>query len=478
MRMIIKKLRPFIVLLDLFSGGPLLVKSRFLLIGILGFFSGLPLALTASTLTAWLSDAQVTRASIGLFAAIATPYAFKFLWAPLLDGLRLPWLTARLGRRRGWLLLTQLLLAGAIGAMAFTNPSLNPWLTALVGVIIATLSATQDTVIDAYRVERLPVEEQGTGAAWATFGYRMGMLVSGAGALYLADHVGWQSTHLIMAAVMAFGVVVTLAMRETIESPRIVIPGLSRDLAAPYTQTLSKPDGWIPAQGRDDSLGEEPPRRSVAAWLREFVVMPFRDFMTRPMWLHVLAFVVLYKLGDAFMGVMFNPFLLDIGFTKTQIAQVVKVYGLIATIVGTFAGGWLVCRIGLYRALMLCGFGHMLTNLLLVVQARLGADLHFLIFSISLENFSGGMSTAAFVAYLSALCKLNYTATQYALLSSLAAAGRTWLATPSGALSEAVGWEVFFAIASLMAIPALVLLWWIERQKKAAIKSATSQEML
>ncbi len=405
-------------------------KRSWILIGILGFFSGLPLALTASTLTAWLSDAQVTRASIGLFAAIATPYAFKFLWAPLLDGLRLPLLTARLGRRRSWLLVTQALLASAIALMAFTNPSINPWMTALVGVIIATLSATQDTVIDAYRVERLPTEEQGTGAAWATFGYRIGMLVSGAGALALADQLGWHSTYLIMACVMGLGVLLTLMMREP-----------------------------------DIEIVTREPAGGVMPFLRNYVVAPFRDFMTRPMWLHVLVFVVLYKLGDAFMGVMFNPFLLDLGFTKTQIAQVVKLYGLIATLLGTFAGGWLVGHIGMYRALMICGFGHMLTNLLLVELARRGADLNFLVLAISTENFTGGMATAAFIAYLSALCKLNYTATQYALLSSLAAAGRTWLSTPSGALAEAVGWEVFFAIASLMAVPSLILLWWIERRK-------------
>ena len=192
------------------------IKRHWLLIGILGFFSGLPLALTASTLTAWLADAQVTRASIGLFAAIATPYAFKFLWAPLLDGLRLPWLTARLGRRRGWLVVTQALLAASIAAMAFTNPAMNPWMTALVGVIVATLSATQDTVIDAYRVERLPVDEQGTGAAWATFGYHAGCrLFAGGIALYLADDYGWETTYLIMGAVMGLGCLVTLAMKET-----------------------------------------------------------------------------------------------------------------------------------------------------------------------------------------------------------------------------------------------------------------------
>ena len=461
------------------------IKPRFFLIGLLGFFSGLPLALTASTLTAWLSDAEVKRASIGLFAAIATPYAFKFLWAPLLDGLRLPYLSARLGRRRGWLLITQLLLAASVAAMAFTNPALDPWMTALVGVMIATLSATQDTVIDAYRVERLPVEEQGTGAAWATFGYRMGMLVSGAGALYLADQVGWHRTYLIMAAVMALGVVVTLAMRE-VAGDRWQVTGEAQGVVPlPLRERLGEgamtKDGiplhdplTQPSPAREEDL----PRRSVGAWMHEFVVNPFRDFMTRPMWLHVLAFVVLYKLGDAFMGVMFNPFLLDIGFTKTQIAQVVKVYGLIAIIVGTFAGGWLVMRIGMYRSLMICGLGHMLTNLLLIEQAQRGADLHFLIFSISLENFSGGMSTAAFIAYLSALCKLNYTATQYALLSSLAAFGRTWLSTPSGLVAERLGWEWFFALSCIMALPSLALLWWIERQKKAAIKNATSQEML
>jgi PAT family beta-lactamase induction signal transducer AmpG len=408
-----------------------LPERSWVLIGILGFFSGLPLALTASTLTAWLSDAGVTRASIGLFAAIATPYAFKFLWSPLLDGLKLPVLSARLGRRRGWLLLTQTFLVAAIAAMALNDPATNPWMTALVGVMIATLSATQDTVIDAYRVERLPKEAQGTGAAWATFGYRIGMLVSGAGALYLADNIGWEMTYFAMAGVMALGLITTLVMRE----PQVEVAG-----------------DWAMGGG-------------LMNFIRHYVVAPFRDFMTRPLWLAVLLFVVLYKLGDAFMGVMFNPFLLDIGFTKTQIAQVVKFYGLIATIIGTFAGGWLVGHVGMFRALLLCGFGHMLTNLLLVELAGRGADLQFLVFAISTENFTGGMATAAFIAYLSALCKLNYTATQYALLSSLAAFGRTWLSTPSGALAAAVGWEIFFAIASLMAIPGLLLLWWIERRK-------------
>ena len=403
------------------------------MLGLLGFFSGLPLALTASTLSAWLADSKVDRAAIGLFAAIATPYALKFLWSPLLDGLCLPLLTTQLGRRRSWLFVTQILLAIGIVAMGYTNPCVNAWMTALAGVTVATLSATQDTVIDAYRVELLPKEEQGTGAAWATFGYRIGMLVSGAGALALADATDWKSTYVIMAVVMGLGVLLTLLMRE---------PEIERTVQMGTTK--------------------------FAVFIHDYVIAPFRDFMTRPMWLGVLAFVILYKLGDAFMGPMFYPFLLDIGFTKTQIAEVVKLYGLIATLLGTFAGGWLVSRLGMFRALLLGGFLHMLTNLLLVVQAGKGADVHFLMGSISVENFTGGMTTAAFIAYLSALTRVNYTATQYALVSSLAAFGRTWLATPSGAVAQALGWGYFFVAASLMALPGMMLLVWLERAKNRA----------
>lgn len=406
------------------------------LIGLLGFFSGLPLALTASTLTAWLSDAEIDRAAIGLFAAVATPYAFKFMWSPLMDGLRLP-LLSRLGRRRSWMLLTQVLLALSIAAMASADPAVSTYFTALAAVVVATASASQDIVIDAYRVERLDENEQSAGAAMATFGYRIGMLVSGAGALALADQFGWHVTYLVMAALMGSSIVFTLAAKES--SPEM------------------KP---VSHKG-------EPASERITRFFRESVVAPFTDFMQRKHWLAVIIFVILYKLGDAFMGVMFNPFLLDIGFTKTQIAQVVKIYGLAATLIGAFLGGALVARYGMFKTLMGAGFIHMLTNLMLVVQAVRGDDIHFLIVSITLENLSGGISTAAFIGYLSALCKTHYTATQYALLSSLAAFGRTWLSTPSGALAEKFGWEIFFAFASLLAIPSLILLWWLEKKQRA-----------
>ena len=410
---------------------------RLWLIAILGFFSGLPLALTASTLSAWLAEAGVTTTTIGLFAAIATPYAFKFLWAPLLDGL--PLFPSRLGRRRGWLAASQALLKLFLALMAITDPTTSPGTMALLGLLVATCSATQDTVFDAFRVEHLPPEAQGNGAAFATFGYRIGMLASGAGALYLATDFGWTTTYFVMAGVMGLGVLVTLSAGRG-QRPE------ARDQrgAAPASTMV-------------------PPASNLASFLRTYFLAPLRAFATRPYWGAVLAFVILYKLGDAFMGPMFNPFLLGLGFTKLEIAQTVKLYGLIATLVGSFAGGWLVARLGTFRTLVLGGMLHMLTNLMLVALASRGPDLTFLTLAISLENFTGGMVTTAFVAYLSGLTQREYTATQYALLSSLAAFGRTWLSTPSGAVAEALGWEGFFTLASLLALPGIALLIWLER---------------
>ena len=418
-------------------------SRRMLVIFALGFASGLPLALTGGSLGAWLKDSGIDLTAIGLTAAVATPYTFKFLWAPLVDGLRVPLLSRLLGRRRGWMLLTQVLLVAALAVMAFADPRDALHYTVIMAVVVATLSATQDIAIDAFRVESVSLEEQGAGATAITFGYRIGMLASGAGALALADLHGWQTTYIIMAGLMAVGIVVTLVARED-----------ARDVdVSPHPSPLPEGEGIMVRLKR---------------FFRDSVIAPFADFMTRPHWGAVLAFVVLYKLGDAFMGVMFNPFLLDIGFEKTQIATIVKLYGLWATIAGAFIGGIAVARLGMFRSLLIFGFVHMLTNLLLVVQAHLGANAPFLTISIISENLTGGMSTTAFIAYLGALCKTHYTATQYALLSSFAAFGRTWLSTPSGALAKEVGWEWFFAIASLMAIPGLLLLVWLEMQQRRA----------
>lgn len=397
----------------------------------LGFSSGLPLALTASTLGIWLTEAGVTKATIGLFASAATPYAFKFLWAPLLDGLKLPGLTAWFGRRRGWMLLTQLALAAALVGLSFANPTEEAWqATYFLALLVVIASASQDIVIDAYRVESLPADYQGAGAGAAVLGYRFGMIMASAGALFLAEAQGWQFTYIAMAALMAVGVITTLLVAE---------PELS--------ETESRP--------RSDN------------WLAEYVVAPFVNFMAQKHWLAMLLFIMLYKFSDAFMGVMTNPFLIELGFTKPQIATVVKLFGLWATIAGSIIGGMLVFRLGLWKSLWVCGILQMVTNLAFVGQAWAGADARFLALAITLENMSGGMGTAAFVAFISGLCNKHFTATQYALLSSVAAFGRTWLSTPAGKVAELLGWPAFFIFSTLLAVPGLVLLAWLQRKKIA-----------
>ncbi len=403
---------------------------KLIIVLFLGFCSGLPLALTASTLSAWLMESGVDKTSIGLFAAVATPYALKFLWAPLMDAMPFPLLSTLLGRRRGWILATQITLVLSILGLGLASPAVNPWMTALMALIVAVCSASQDIVIDAYRVEILTPEQQGMGAAMVQYGYRFGMLASGAGALALADHISWMATYMIMAGVMGVGMLVVLFSPE------------------PEVSAAVKP---VPA----------------GHWLRDTLVAPFADFMTNRHWVHLLLFIMLYKLGDAFLGIMTNPFLLEIGFTKTDIATVVKVYGLAATLIGVFLGGVMTLRLGTVRTLMICGIGHALTNLMFLVQARAGADIHILALGISLENLSGGMTASAFVAFISGLTHARYTATQYALLSSLAAMGRTWLTTTAGWTAERFGWEWFFIISVLLAVPGLAILWWLQKEFKA-----------
>jgi PAT family beta-lactamase induction signal transducer AmpG len=395
----------------------------------LGFSSGLPLALTFGTLTVWMAEVGVSKASIGLFASVGTPYALKFLWAPLIDRMSLPVLTRVFGRRRGWMLFTQALLIASILALGMTDPGRDPGITAICALIVAFCSASQDIVIDAYRVEILEPRLLPSGATSVQFGYRIAMLVSGAGALYLASALPWSTVYAIMAALVVVGVAVALAGRE-------------------------------PAAGASES--QEP--EGAAAWFERAVLQPFVEFARRPGWAGVLLFVVFFKLGDAFAGVMTNPFLIDLGFSKIDIANVVKVFGFGATMLGLVAGGVLINVVGLRRALWITGFLQLATNLVFVAQAEIGADLAFLALTIALENLAGGMGSAVFVAYISGLTNISFTATQYALLSSLAVAGRTWLSTPSGYIAEATGWAGFFFVSAAVAIPGLIMLYWLMRE--------------
>ncbi|MBM3524417.1 MAG: AmpG family muropeptide MFS transporter [Alphaproteobacteria bacterium] len=406
------------------------LRPRLLAVLFMGFSSGLPLPLTFGTLTFWLAESGVSRTTIGMLTLVGTAYSLKFLWAPLVDRLPLGPITTLLGRRRGWAVVTQALLALAILALGMTDPRVDPWSTALVAVVIAFLSATQDIVIDAYRIELLTREEQGAGAAATQWGYRFGMIVSSAGALYAAEFGGWRVAFAIMAACMLVGMVTVLMTRE---------PQASSDVAAQ-------------------------PSAGIAAWITTAVVGPFGEFMRRPGWLAVLVFVVLYKFGDALAGAMANPFYVAMGFTRLEVANISKIFGVVATLAGVAAGGLLVHRQGLGRALIICGVLQAVSNLMYVVQALVGHNVPLLTATIGIENFAGGMGSAAFVAYLSGLCNIAYTATQYALLSSLATVGRTTLSASGGWLSLQLDWPLFFALTTLAAVPGIAMAVWVMRR--------------
>jgi PAT family beta-lactamase induction signal transducer AmpG len=417
---------------------------RVLAILLLGFASGLPLALTFQTLSVWLAEVGVSKTTIGLFALMGTPYTFKFLWAPLIDWLPLPYLTTRWGRRRGWALATQLALMLAIVGLGATDPARYPARTALWALLVAFCSASQDIVIDAYRVEILEEHQYGAGAAMIVFGYRLGMLASGAGALYLAALFGWFAAYGCMAVLMLVGIATVLC---TPEPP------------SPLAQM-----GYQDTAPRATHVRRQRWQATLRAWLRGGVLSPFADFLRRRGWLLILLFILLYKFGDALAGVMSNPFYLALGFTKVDIANISKLLGLAATLVGGFLGGLLVSRLGIIPSLLVCGILQMLSNLLFVLQAVIGYDLAWLAVTITVENLSGGMGTAAFVAYLSSLCNVAYTATQYALLSSFMAFGRTLLSSSGGWLAEHMGWVSFFLVTTAAAVPGLVLLVWMTRR--------------
>jgi len=425
---------------------------RVVAVGFLGFSSGLPLALTFGTLTLWLAEVGIDKTTIGLFALAGTPYTLKFLWAPLVDRVPLPWLTRRFGRRRAWMLATQAALALTILLLGQSDPAVAPTTTALLALAVAFCSATQDIAIDAYRVEALDERRYGAGAAMVVLGYRIGMLASGAGALYAANYSDWASAYALMAALMGVGMVTALLNPE----PPVADSPEARAQAARFRRLLDARPDLRGGAGR------------ALAWLHSAVVAPFAEFLARPGWLAVLAFILLYKFGDALAGVMGNPFYVELGFSKIEIANVTKAFGLGATIAGGLLGGLLVSRHGILRSLWACGLLQMLSNLMFVVQALVGHDLALLTLTIGLENLAGGMGTAAFVAYLSSLCNVAYTATQYALLSSLAAFGRTLLSSSGGWLAVQLDWVGFFLLTTAAALPGLAVLWWLGRHFRPA----------
>ncbi len=408
------------------------LTPRMLLLLWLGVVSGVPLALTASTLTAWLSENSVDIKTIGLFALVGIPYTFKFAFAPLMDGLSPPVLGRLFGRRRGWMIFWVSMLSLICVALSGISPAIYPLMVALFTLLLAFSSASFDISFDALRIEMLPAEEQGAGAAMAVLGYRIGMIVSSAGALYIAEYMSWSAAYMVMGAVFASGILPVFLC--AIPSPQ-----------APASEE----------------------RVEVKKWLQIYFFEPFRNFMQHSGWWMILLFIVLFKLGDACLGFMTTPFLLESGYTKIQIADVVKLFGLLATIAGSLMGGWMVMRLGMVKSLWIGGILQAVANLPYAYLAMLGStDTQALAITISIDNFCGGLSTTAFVAYISSLCNVRFSATQYALLNSLASIGRIFFTTTSGALAASLGWELFFVLTTLMGLPGLALLWMMRRLQK------------
>jgi PAT family beta-lactamase induction signal transducer AmpG len=384
----------------------------------LGFSSGIPLALTSGTLQAWMTVTGVDLRTIGIFALVGMPYTLKFLWAPFMDRFVPPWL----GRRRGWIIITQLSLILGISVMAFSSPQKAPLMLAAIALLVAFTSASQDIVIDAYRTDVLREQERGIGAAVFVMGYRIAMLVSGALALVLSDRIGWRSTYLLMAGVMVAGIGSTL-------------------------------------------LGPEPEGRIVPPQnLKEAVWGPLKNYFLRNSSISLLFLIILYKLGDAYAGSLTTAFLIrGIGFSVSEVGTINKGLGFASLIVGALFGGTLMVKLKLFRSLMIFGILQAVSNLSFMILAWAGKSYSMLVFAVAFENLTGGMGTAAFVSLLMAICDHRYTATQYALLSSLAALGRIFIAPTSGYLVESIGWASFFFITFLTALPGLWLLWWLRR---------------
>ena len=411
----------------------------------LGFASGLPAPLVFSNLSIWLRDDGVSRTDIGLFALAATPYAINFLWAPLVDRLRLPFFTARFGQRRGWALFAQVWLLLAILWMSLSDPGEHLLMMALAVLLVTTASATQDIVIDAYRIDILDPSRYAAGSAVAIWGWHIGgTLVGGAGGLMLASAFGWAAAYQVLAVAVLVGM---LAILLSPEPQRAMVARLDQQQQLLEQQWRER---WGSVAG-------------LLAWMQVAVVAPFVEFMRRDgAWL-VLAFVFIFKLGDAMLGRMSGVFYRELGFSLEQIAEVSKVYGFAANMFGVFLGGLLAARIGVLRTLFLSGLATASTNLLYALLALVGQQKAMLVLAVAADNFTTGLVTVAFVAYLSSLCNHAYTATQYALLASLGNLARIWLSAASGAMVDGLDgdWATFFVWTALIALLGLPLLIWL-----------------
>jgi len=380
---------------------------------LMGFSCGLPLLLTITLLQAWMKEEGVDLTVIGMTALVGLPYTLKFIWAPFLDRFIPPFL----GRRRGWLLIAQLALILSIAGLGASDPGMRPWMTLIAASMVTFFSASQDIVVDAYRREDLPDEELGLGSSLYVNGYRLAMVMASGGGLILADHIPFSLVYLVMAA--------------------CILPGVTTTLLAPEPQNPASP-----------------PKT-----LQEAVFDPLLEYFSRNGAVWMLAFILFYKLGDTMASAMSTPFYLDLGFTKTEIGAVVKLFGFWATIAGTLAGGIIMLRFGIHRSLWVFGFLQAISTAFFAVLARIGHSIPVLTMVIVFENMSSGMGTAAFMAFMASITNKRFTATQYALLTSLLGVPRVMASAPTGFLAKVLGWEGFFIGCALIAIPGLLLLF-------------------
>jgi PAT family beta-lactamase induction signal transducer AmpG len=409
----------------------------------LGFSAGLPLLLVLGTLSFWLREAGVDRTTIGFLSWVGLAYGFKWTWAPLVDRLPIPVLTRLLGRRRSWLLLAQLAIAAGLVGMALNDPKLSLHTVVWCALAVAFGSATQDIALDAFRIESADTRRQAALAAAYQTGYRLAMIWAGAGVLWVAaraevagvagyQHGAWQTAYFVMAASMAVG------MLTVVLSP-------------------------------EPARRELPPAKNAADWLRSALVEPFADFISRYRWQAglILALIAVYRISDVVMGIMANPFYVDMGYTKDEVAAVSKIYGVIMTLAGAFVGGVLAMRLGVMRVLMLGAVLSATSNLLFAWLGGRGHDVQALIFVISADNLSSGIASAAFIAYLSGLTNLRYSATQYAIFSSMMLLLPKFLAGYSGRYVDLFGYSNFFIVTALLGLPVLLLVWLASRIKSA-----------
>ena len=402
-----------------------LKNKKLLTMFLLGFSAGLPLLLVFTTLSAWLRDENIVRSTIGFFGWVTIFYGLKFLWAPLIDSIKLPLIHNILGKRRSWLLLTQISIGIFLYLLATISPNSESLITfAICALFVSFFSASQDIVVDAYRIEIAPVESQGILTAGYQFGYRVAILVSGAGALYIADSYTWEISYKVMSSLMLVGIITTLMSSEPSE----------------HKFNVDKSDNLIVA----------------VFWA------PIRDFFSRyKNAILILIFIGVYRLSDLSMAVMANPFYLDIGFTLSQIATVTKVFGIAMTLIGAFFGGIIVLRYGVKQPLFYGSIMIALTTLMFVIQSIFGNNMNLFVLTIALDNFTGGFAGTVFIAYLSSLTDPKYTATQYALFSSLMLVPGIFLSGFSGLIVDNFGYSELFLISASLGIPAIIISYYL-----------------